>query len=101
MIHTGSRGLGHQVCTDYLRILETNFRNEINRLPDRELVYAPSGTKECEDYFAAMAASANYAWTNRQMIMHWVRESFVDVLKMRKRKWDWKSYMTSRTISEK
>jgi len=83
MIHTGSRGLGHQVCTDYLRILETSFRNEINKLPDRELVYAPSGTKECEDYFAAMAASANYAWTNRQLIMHWVRESFANILKMK------------------
>jgi tRNA-splicing ligase RtcB len=80
MIHTGSRGLGHQVCTDYLRILETSFRNEISKLPDRELVYAPSGTSECEDYFAAMAASANYAWTNRQLIMHWVRESFQKVL---------------------
>jgi len=83
MIHTGSRGFGHQVCTDYLRILETKFRDEIRKLPDRELVYAPSGTKECEDYFAAMASAANYAWTNRTMIMHWIRESFADVLKMK------------------
>ena len=83
MIHTGSRGLGHQVCTDYLRILENAFRGEIRELPDRELVYAPAGTKECEDYFAAMAAAANYAWTNRQMIMHWIRESFVKVLGMK------------------
>jgi len=83
MIHTGSRGFGHQVCTDYLRILETKFREEIGKLPDRELVYAPAGTKECEDYFAGMAAAANYAWTNRSMIMHWVRESFVKVLGMK------------------
>jgi tRNA-splicing ligase RtcB len=83
MIHSGSRGLGHQVCTDYLRILETAFRDEIKKLPDRELVYAPSDTKECGDYFAAMAASANYAWTNRQMIMHWTRESFSKVLGMK------------------
>jgi len=83
LIHTGSRGFGHQVCTDYLRILESKFRNEINKLPDRELVYAPSGTKECEDYFSAMACAANYAWTNRQMIMHWVRESFVKILGMK------------------
>jgi tRNA-splicing ligase RtcB len=83
MIHTGSRGLGHQVCTDYLRILETAFRNEIRKLPDRELVYAPSKTKECDDYFSAMACAANYAWTNRTMIMHWVRESFVKVLGMK------------------
>jgi len=83
MIHTGSRGLGHQVCTDYLRILETSFRDEIRKLPDRELVYAPSGTKECNDYFSAMAASANYAWANRSTIMHWVRESFAKILEMK------------------
>ena len=83
MIHTGSRGFGHQVCTDYLRILESKFRDEIRRLPDRELVYAPAGTKECEDYFSAMACAANYAWTNRSTIMHWVRESFVKILGMK------------------
>lgn len=83
MIHTGSRGFGHQVCTDYLRILESRFRDEIRKLPDRELVYASSGTKECEDYFSAMACAANYAWTNRQIINHWVRESFVKVLGMK------------------
>lgn len=83
MIHTGSRGFGHQVCTDYLRILENKFRDLINKLPDRELIYAPSGTKECEDYFSAMACAANYAWTNRQIIMHWVRESFVKTLGMK------------------
>jgi len=83
MIHTGSRGLGHQVCTDYLRILESKFRDKLKDLPDRELVYAPSETRECEDYFSAMAASANYAWTNRSMIMHWIRESFINTLKMK------------------
>ncbi|MEM5854980.1 MAG: RtcB family protein [Candidatus Aenigmatarchaeota archaeon] len=80
MIHTGSRGLGHQVCTDYLRILESRFKDELKRLPDRELVYAPAGTQECEDYFSAMACAMNYAWCNRSMITHWVRESFVKVL---------------------
>lgn len=83
MIHTGSRGFGHQVCTDYLRILESRFRDEIRKLPDRELVYAPAGTKECEDYFSSMAAAANYAWANRSTIMHWVRESFVNILNMK------------------
>jgi len=83
MIHTGSRGFGHQVCTDYLRILESRFRDELRKLPDRELVYAPAGTKECEDYFAAMACAMNYAWANRQMINHWVRESFGKVLGMK------------------
>jgi len=82
MIHTGSRGFGHQVCTDYLRILETKFRAETATLPDRELVYAPAGTKECEDYFAAMSCAANFAWCNRQMINHWVRESMAKVLGM-------------------
>jgi len=83
MIHTGSRGLGHQVCTDYLRILENAFRNEIRKLPDRELVYAPAKTKECDDYFQAMSAAANYAWCNRQMINHWVRESMIKTLGMK------------------
>ncbi len=83
MIHTGSRGLGHQVCTDYLRILEHAFRNEIRQLPDRELVYAPAKTKECDDYFAAMSAAANYAWCNRQMINYWVRESMIKTLGMK------------------
>jgi len=83
MIHTGSRGLGHQVCTDYLQILESKFRDELRKLPDRELVYAPAGTKEAQDYFEAMSASANYAWANRQMITHWIRESVVKVLGMK------------------
>jgi len=80
MIHTGSRGLGHQICTDYLQILERAFRDVIRGLPDRELVYAPASTKECTDYFAAMACAANFAWANRQMIMHWVRESIQKTL---------------------
>jgi len=83
LIHTGSRGFGHQVCTDYLKILESRFKDELKKLPDRELVYAPAGTQECEDYFSAMVCAANYAWTNRSMIMHWVRESFVKVLGMK------------------
>ena len=83
MIHTGSRGLGHQVCTDYLQVLEHAFRRELERLPDRELVYAPAGTKECEDYFAAMCAAANFAWCNRQLITHWTRESIVKVFGMK------------------
>lgn len=83
MIHTGSRGFGHQVCADYLKILESSFRNIVEKLPDRELVYAPSGTQECSDYFAAMSAGANYAWANRQMITHWVRESITKTIKMK------------------
>ncbi len=76
MIHTGSRGLGHQVATDYLRIFEAGMRRWGLRLPDRELAAAPLKTREAQDYIAAMAAAANFAWTNRQIIMHWVREGF-------------------------
>ncbi len=81
MIHTGSRGLGHQVCSDYLREMERQFSHLIAKLPDRELVYAPAGSELCERYFAAMCAAANFAWCNRQMILHWVRESFESVFK--------------------
>ncbi len=81
MVHTGSRGLGHQVASDYIREFERRFRDIVRRLPDRELVYAPWGTKEAERYFSAMCAAANYAWANRQMITHWVRESFEKVFR--------------------
>jgi tRNA-splicing ligase RtcB len=76
MIHTGSGGLGHQVATDYLRIFEAGMRRWGLKLPDRELAAAPLNSKEAQDYIAAMAAAANFAWTNRQIIMHWVREAF-------------------------
>jgi len=79
MIHTGSRGLGHQVATDYLQLMEREYKDLLRRLPDRELAFAPSGSKLFYDYFAAMNAAANFAFANRQMIMHWVRESFEKV----------------------
>jgi len=79
MIHTGSRGLGHQVCSDYLRIMENAVRKYKINLPDRELAAAPGNSPEGQDYLAAMAASANFAWANRQSITHWVRESFQNV----------------------
>jgi len=79
MIHTGSRGFGHQVCTDFLREMENKYRDQVAKLPDRELVYAPAGSKLCEKYMKAMAAAANFAWCNRQMIVHWVRETFEQV----------------------
>ena len=80
MIHTGSRGLGHQVCSDYLRIMEVAVRRYNMPLPDRELVSVPAKSREAEDYFAAMKAAANFAWTNRQLITHWTREVFSKVL---------------------
>lgn len=76
MIHTGSRGFGHQVATDYLMVMERKMREWGLRLPDRELAAAPLKDKVAEDYLKAMAAAANFAWTNRQIIMHWVREAF-------------------------
>ncbi len=79
MIHTGSRGLGHQVCSDYLRMMERVVRQYKIELPDRELVNVPVTSPEGQAYFAAMACAANYAWANRQMIVHWVRQSFEQV----------------------
>ncbi len=76
MIHTGSRGLGHQVATDYIRVMENAARKYGINVVDRQLACAPINSKEAEDYFAAMSAAANFGFTNRQLIMHWVRESF-------------------------
>lgn len=81
MIHTGSRGLGHQVCSDYLREMERKYHDIVVKLPDRELIYAPAGSDLANKYFAAMCCAANYAWCNRQMIVHWMRESFQNVFK--------------------
>ncbi len=80
MIHCGSRGLGHQVCSDYLRKFEDTFPEIANALPDRDLIYAPAETKLAKEYFSAMCASANFAWTNRQLIAHGVRKAFKTVL---------------------
>jgi tRNA-splicing ligase RtcB (3'-phosphate/5'-hydroxy nucleic acid ligase) len=81
MIHTGSRGCGHQICSDYLRTMDKAYKKYNINLPDRQLACAPVDSQEAQDYFGAMAAAANYAWTNRQMIVHWVRESFEQVFK--------------------
>lgn len=79
-IHCGSRGLGHQVCSDYVRVLQKSVRKYGIELPDRELVCAPFESAEGQAYFAAMAASANFAWANRQVIARGVRRAFEDVL---------------------
>ncbi|HEY3275858.1 MAG TPA: RtcB family protein [Syntrophorhabdaceae bacterium] len=76
MIHTGSRGLGYQVCDDYIReMIKASVRYGIH-LPDRQLCAAPVESPEGRAYLAAMAAAANYAFANRQIITHWVRETF-------------------------
>jgi len=82
MIHTGSRGLGHQVCTDFLTVLDRAVKKYGIKLPDRQLACAPVNSKEGQDYFGGMASSANFAWTNRQIITHWVRETFRKVFGM-------------------
>jgi tRNA-splicing ligase RtcB len=79
MIHCGSRGLGHQVCTDHLSILEAATRKYHISLPDRQLACAPLDSPEGKAYFGAMAASANYAWANRQVIMHYTRKAMEEM----------------------
>lgn len=80
MIHCGSRGLGHQVCTDYVRVMMGKVAEWGYVLPDRELVYAPFKSKEGQNYFSAMSAAANYSWANKHMIGHWVREAWHQVV---------------------
>ncbi len=81
LIHSGSRGLGHQVCTDYVRDLQRAVQKYKIHIPDRELVCAPLDSPEGRAYFAAMAAAANYAWANRQCLLHLVRQAFEKALK--------------------
>jgi len=86
MIHSGSRGLGHQICDDNLRIMQKAVSKYGITLPDRQLVSAPVESKEGRDYFSAMACAANYAWGNRQILMHLVRETFEKIFSR-----DWQS----------
>ncbi len=86
-IHSGSRGLGHQVCTDYVRSLQSAVQKYGIRLPDRELVCAPLNSPEGKAYFGAMAGAANYAWANRQCLTHMTRQAFEQVLAPRFRNW--------------
>ncbi|MBI4416813.1 MAG: RtcB family protein [Euryarchaeota archaeon] len=80
MIHTGSRGFGHQIATDYIRIHEDAVDKYKIALPDRQLACAPISSSEGQNYWRAMCCGANFAWTNRQLITHWTRESFQKVL---------------------
>ncbi len=81
LIHCGSRGFGHQVCSDYLRISEQAQKKYNIELADRELACVPNKSDEGESYRAAMFAALNFAWSNRQMITHWTRKSFERVFK--------------------
>jgi len=80
LIHTGSRGLGHQVCTDYLDIMQEAMKTYGIEIVDRQLACVPISSPEGQDYIAAMRAAANFAFANRQMITHWIREAFRRVM---------------------
>lgn len=79
-VHCGSRGCGHQIATDYLQSMEQYVKTHDIRLPDRQLACAPLNSPLGDEYFSAMSCGANYAWANRQMITHWIRESFEQTL---------------------
>jgi tRNA-splicing ligase RtcB len=80
MVHTGSRGFGHQICDDYVRQLQNAMSRYGINVPDRQLASVPFKSPEGQAYFGAMVCAANFAWANRQFITHWIRESFEKVL---------------------
>ncbi|MBU1298711.1 MAG: RtcB family protein, partial [Bacteroidetes bacterium] len=80
LVHSGSRGLGHQVCTDYLDTMQDAMKKYGINVVDRQLACVPIKSKEGHDYLSAMAAAANFAFANRQMITHWTREAFQRIL---------------------
>jgi tRNA-splicing ligase RtcB len=81
LIHTGSRGFGHQVCTDYLASMDRAVKKYGFQLADRQLACAPIDSEEAKAYLGAMRAAANYAWVNRQCLTHWTREVFQKIFK--------------------
>ncbi|MFW9972749.1 MAG: RtcB family protein [Candidatus Odinarchaeota archaeon] len=81
MIHTGSRALGHQVCTDSLRNIEQAMKKYDIKVPDRELASVPANKPEAQNYLKQMACAANFGFTNRQLITHWLRESFQKIFR--------------------
>jgi tRNA-splicing ligase RtcB (3'-phosphate/5'-hydroxy nucleic acid ligase) len=82
LVHCGSRGFGHQVCSDYLRVSEIASKKYGFNLADRELACVPNGSPEGDDYRSAMFSALNFAWCNRQMITHWTRKAFEKIFKM-------------------
>jgi len=82
MIHSGSRGFGHQVCTDYLVVMEEAAQRYGIELPDRQLACAPLSSPEGRDYLGAMKAAANYAWANRQCLMYWTEQVLLETLRV-------------------
>ena len=86
IVHTGSRGFGHQVCDDYIKVMQRAVGKYGIELPDKQLCCAPIDSPEGREYFSAMACAANFAFANRQLITHWVRESFEEVLRASQRR---------------
>ena len=79
LIHCGSRGFGHQICDDYLKVVNVAMGRYAIQVPDRQLACVPVMSQEGQDYLGAMRCGANFAWANRQVIAHWTRESFSQV----------------------
>ena len=79
MVHSGSRGYGHQICDDFIRTMMGAIQRNNWQLPDRELSYAPLHAKESQDYLQAMRTAINFAFNNRQLMTHWARETFAQV----------------------
>jgi tRNA-splicing ligase RtcB len=77
MVHCGSRGLGHQVASDYIQLMEEEYG--FKDLPDRELINAPIKSKLGKDYYSAMSAAANFAFANKQLITYWIREELKEM----------------------
>ena len=101
MIHTGSRGFGHQVCQDNLNVMQKALQKYGISLPDRQLACAPVTSPEGQAYLAAMACAANFAWANRQAIVHWVRESFETVMRSSARSLGlWQVYDVAHNIAK-
>jgi tRNA-splicing ligase RtcB (3'-phosphate/5'-hydroxy nucleic acid ligase) len=86
-IHCGSRGFGHQICTDYVQLFQGAVRRYNIQLPDRELVCAPLNSTEGQDYMAAMHAAANFAFTNRQILAHMARQAFEETFAGKVKNW--------------
>jgi tRNA-splicing ligase RtcB len=87
LVHSGSRGFGHQICTDYVKDFQSAAHKYGIKLPDRELVCAPLDTQEGQDYLAAMRCAANYAFGNRQILAHFARKAFEEALAGKVRNW--------------
>ncbi len=81
MVHCGSRGFGHQIADDYIKVMLSAANKYGINLPDKELACAPLGSKEAEDYLGAMRCAVNYAFCNRQVITHWIRQTFANIYK--------------------